>query len=111
MSSRAAARSRRPLRRDELRQCIERTEHQVKIPADLRTNEKNAVDEILKQIDQEKNYRKYYFPSADELKVFMNGGGSVVVNLISGKLLFENLVVSFCLPNSQSRRQLSSQNG
>lgn len=70
---------------------IERTEHQVLIPADLRTNEKNAIDEILKQIGQEKNYRKYYFPSSDELKVFMNGGGSVVVNLTSGKLLFENL--------------------
>ncbi len=70
---------------------IERTEHQVLIPADLRTNEKEAVDEILKQIEQEKNYRKYYFPSSDELKVFMNGGGSVVVNLTSGKLLFENL--------------------
>ena len=70
---------------------IERTEHQVKIPGDLQTNEKNAVDEILKQIDQEKNYRKYYFPAVNELKVFMNGGGSVVVNLTSGKLLFENL--------------------
>jgi len=70
---------------------IDRTEHQVLIPTDLRTNEKNAVDEILKQIGQEKNYRKYYFPSSDELKVFMNGGGSVVVNLTSGKLLFENL--------------------
>lgn len=70
---------------------IERTEHQVKIPADFQINEKNAVEEILKQIDQEKNYRKYYFPAVDELKVFMNGGGSVVVNLTSGKLLFENL--------------------
>jgi len=70
---------------------IERTEHLVKIPADLRTNEKNGVDEIMKQIGQEKNYRKYYFPSVDELKVFMNGGGSVVVHLATGKLLFENL--------------------
>ena len=70
---------------------IERTEHQVKIPADIKTNEKNAVVEILKQIKQEKNYRKYYFPSSTELKVFMNGGGSVVVNLGSGNLLFENL--------------------
>lgn len=70
---------------------IERTEHQVKIPADLRVNEKNGVEDILKQIEQENNYRKYYFPSADELKVFMNGGGTVVVNLTSGRLLFENL--------------------
>lgn len=70
---------------------IERTEHQVKIPADLQTNEKNAVNEILKQIDQENNSRKYYFPTSEELKIFMSGGGSVVVNLTTGKLLFENL--------------------
>lgn len=70
---------------------IERTEYRVQIPADLKTNENGAVIEILKQINQEKNYRKYYFPSSDELKVFMNGGGSVVVNLITGKLLFEDL--------------------
>lgn len=70
---------------------IERTEHLVNIPADLKTNEKIGVDAILNQINQKENYRKYYFPSANELKVFMNGGGSVVVNLSTGKLLFENL--------------------
>lgn len=70
---------------------IERTEHQVKIPSDFQTNEKNGVETILKQINQQENYRKYYFPTPGELKVFMNGGGSVVVNLTSGKLLFENL--------------------
>jgi uncharacterized protein len=70
---------------------IERTEHQVNIPPDLQTNEKTAVEAILKQIDQQDNYRKYYFPTSGELKVFMNGGGTIVVNLASGKLLFENL--------------------
>lgn len=70
---------------------IERTEHLVKIPEDFKVNEKTAVEEILKQIGQENNYRKYYFPSPDDLKIFMNGGGSVSVNLNSGKLLFENL--------------------
>ncbi len=70
---------------------IRRTEHLVKIPADLHTNEKLVVEQILKQIGQEKNYRQYYFPSVDELKIFMIGGGSVAVNLSNGKLLFENL--------------------
>jgi len=70
---------------------IERTEHQVLVPKDLKTNEKMAVTAILKQISQQDNYRKYYFPSFNELKVFMNGGGSVVVDLTSGKLLFEDL--------------------
>jgi hypothetical protein len=70
---------------------IERSEHLVTIPGDLKSNEKEGVESILKQINQQDNYRKYYFPTSGELKVFMNGGGSVVVNLISGKLLFENL--------------------
>ena len=70
---------------------IVRSEHMVKVPADFRSNEKGNVVELLKQIDQEKNYRQYYFPSANELKVFMVGGGMVYVDLSSGKLLFENL--------------------
>jgi len=70
---------------------IRRTEHQIIIPADIHTNEKLVVEQILKQIGQEKNYRKYYFPSVDELKIFMIGGGSIAVNLSTGKLLFENL--------------------
>ncbi len=70
---------------------IDRSEHLVTIPGDLRTNEKVGVEAILKQIDQQDNFRKFYFPSSDELKVFMNGGGSVFVNLKNGKLLFENL--------------------
>jgi hypothetical protein len=70
---------------------VEVTSHLVKIPDDIRINEESAVKAILKQIDQDKNYRKYYFPSPKELKVFMNGGGTVAVNLDSGKLLFENL--------------------
>ena len=71
---------------------IERTEHQVNIPANFRTDEKKAVNEILKQINQENNSRKYYFPAAEELKIFMSSGGSVIVNLTTGKLLFENLI-------------------
>jgi len=70
---------------------IERSEHQVIIPNDIKTNEKMGVTAILKQIRQQDNYRKYYFPSFNELKVFMTGGGSVVVDLTSGKLLFEDL--------------------
>ena len=70
---------------------VERTEHQVTVSGDFKTNEKTEVEAILKQIGQENNYRKYYFPSGTELKVFLNGGGSVSVNLANGKLLFENL--------------------
>ena len=70
---------------------IEVSEHQVKIPENPRSNEKATVAEILKQINQENGSRQYYFPSSSELKIFMIGGGSVIVDLTSGKLLFENL--------------------
>jgi len=70
---------------------IEISEHQVKIPSYIRTNEERSVYEILKQINQQNNYRKYYFPSSSRLKVFMNSGGSVNVDLSNGRLLFENL--------------------
>ena len=70
---------------------VERTEHLVKIRGNLKTNEKEGVEAILSQINQQANYRKYYFPATNELKVFMKGGGSVFVNLANGKLVFENL--------------------
>ena len=70
---------------------IRRTEHLVNIPDDLHTNEKKAVEQILTQIGEQNNYRQYYFPSANELRIFMKGGGSVAVNLTTGKLLFEDL--------------------
>lgn len=70
---------------------IERSEHRVTIPPNLYKNEKASVVEILRQIGQENGFRQFYFPSPTELKVFMNGGGSIFVDLSSGKLLFENL--------------------
>ena len=54
---------------------IERSEHKVVIPEDLKKDELNGVKNILGQINQQDNYRKYYFPTANELKVFINGGG------------------------------------
>ena len=70
---------------------IERSEHVIKIPDDFRKNETATVEDILKQINQEKGFRQYYFPSATELKIFMNGGGTVFVDLVTGKLFFDNL--------------------
>jgi uncharacterized protein len=70
---------------------IERTEHAVTIPEDIKTNEKAGVEAILNQINQAGNYHKYYFPNTGELKIFMSGGGTIAVNLVTGKLLFENL--------------------
>ena len=63
----------------------------LKVPLDILTNEERAVDEILSEIDEKDNYRKHYFPADNELKIFLEGGGSVDINLDTGKTLYEKL--------------------
>ena len=63
----------------------------LKVPIDILTNEKRAVNEILSEIDEKDNYRKHYFPADNELKIFLEGGGSVDINLDTGKTLYEKL--------------------
>ncbi|TAJ15670.1 hypothetical protein DMA11_00245 [Marinilabiliaceae bacterium JC017] len=70
---------------------IKRTTTTIQIPQDLTTNEETAIDNILEQIDEEGNYRKHYFPSDTELKIFLKEGGSVELDLTTGELLLESL--------------------
>ena len=63
----------------------------LKVPGNLAQNEDMAVSEILKQIGEDDNYRKHYFPADNELKIFLKGGGSVDINLDTGKALYEKL--------------------
>ena len=63
----------------------------LKVPANIDTNEQKAVDDILNQIGENDSYRKHYFPSDNELKIFLKDGGSVVINLDTGKTLYEKL--------------------
>ncbi len=64
---------------------------ELTVPSNLDTNEEEAVKNILSQIGEEDNYRKHYFPADNELKIFLKGGGSVDVNLDTGKTLYEKL--------------------
>ncbi len=63
----------------------------LKVPESIDTNERKAVQDILKQIGEEESYRKHYFPADNELKIFLKEGGSVDINLDSGKALYEKL--------------------
>lgn len=45
---------------------------------------------ILEQNGEKETYKKHYFPANDRLKVFINGG-SVYINLNSGKGLIEKI--------------------
>ena len=64
----------------------------LKVPSVIKSDEEEkAVTMVLKQIGEEDNYRKHYFPADNELKIFLKGGGSVDVNLDTGKTLYEKL--------------------
>ncbi|MCP3932440.1 MAG: hypothetical protein GY705_25495 [Bacteroidetes bacterium] len=46
---------------------------------------------LLDEIDSRASYKKHYFPKSDRLKIFLNGGSSVVVNTVSGDVTAEFL--------------------
>lgn len=40
---------------------------------------------LLDEVDNRNNYKKHYFPSNNNIKIFLKGGSSVIVNINSGK--------------------------
>ena len=58
---------------------------------------KEKVLEILKGLDEDQNYTKHYFPEANEMKVFLKGGSSLVVNTQTGEGIYEQLHKRFLL--------------
>jgi hypothetical protein len=69
---------------------IERTIHKVEVPGKTDIN-KETVLSLLESVNKKEDYRKYYFPSNNELKVFFKSGGSATVNLTSGEMVLEDL--------------------
>ncbi len=47
-------------------------------------NSKASVMAFLEEIGQEKSYRKHYYPSQNQLKIFLKGGSSIVVDTQTG---------------------------
>lgn len=53
---------------------------------------KEYVLSVMKQLgEEEKNYTKHYFPSDNEVKVFIKGGSSLVMNPKNGAALYESV--------------------
>lgn len=52
---------------------------------------KEYVLTLLPSIHEEGNYTKHYFPSEGQMKVFIKGGSSLVVDINSGKALYESV--------------------
>jgi len=45
---------------------------------------KNNILLLLDKVDHRKNYKQHYYPSASNLKIFLKGGSSILVDVKSG---------------------------
>ena len=69
---------------------------ECKIEAGLDFSDKAKVDKamvlkMLEPLGEAKNYTKHYFPKNGEMKVFLKGGSSVVVDTQTGEAVYETL--------------------
>jgi hypothetical protein len=53
--------------------------------------DKAFVVGLLKQVGQEQGYTKHYYPQPGQMKVFIKGGSSLVVDMQTGDARFEHL--------------------
>lgn len=53
--------------------------------------DKAFVIDLLKQVDQQQNYTKHYYPKEGQMKVFIKGGSSLMVNMNTGQAHYEHL--------------------
>ena len=68
--------------------------HEYKVTADL--SDKAKVDKalvltLLEPWNETDNYTKHYFPKEGQMKVFLKGGSSLVVDTKSGEAVYESL--------------------
>ena len=54
-------------------------------------NVKSNIDKLLAAVDNRDNFKKHYYPQDNQLKIFLKGGSSIVVNTNSGKVRAEYL--------------------
>lgn len=74
--------------------AIERHEFVVSGTLPLQSSdfsEQRVRQELLAPYGEAKNYTKHYFPEDNQLKVFLKGGSSLVVDLQTGKALYESV--------------------
>ncbi len=69
---------------------ISYSEFQISQPIEKSMVTESWVLEIIDKYDDKKNYKKYYFPAENRLKVFLIGG-SAIINLDDGKGFIEKI--------------------
>jgi len=46
---------------------------------------KQNILKLLEEVDNAENYKKHYYPNDNQLKIFLKGGSSILINTNSGK--------------------------
>jgi len=46
---------------------------------------KENILQLLDEVDHRKNYKKHYYRNTNQLKIFLKGGSSIIVNVNNGK--------------------------
>lgn len=60
-------------------------------PKDKARFDKEYVISLLYELGEENNYTKHYFPRPGEMKVFIKGGSSLLVNTTTGEAYYESV--------------------
>ena len=70
-------------------------QQQLQIPGNFPKTQsdftKDYVLTLLQPLSEEGNYTKHYFPNENQMKVFIKGGSSLVVDINNGKALYESI--------------------
>lgn len=66
-------------------------EKKLDIPKGFEENQQTVVDEILKQANTTVEYKNHYMPDDETLKIFMEQGSSIVIDMPSGEATIETV--------------------
>ena len=66
-------------------------ETKLEIPSKLNQNEKAAVEKIMKQANISLQYKNHYMPNDNTLKIFMEQGSSIVIDMQTGESKIETI--------------------
>ena len=64
---------------------VEQKEFVTNLNLNKSTEVKENVYRLLDKIADRNEYKSHYYPSHDEIKIFLKGGSSVVVDIVTGK--------------------------
>ncbi|MCB0652694.1 MAG: PepSY-associated TM helix domain-containing protein [Saprospiraceae bacterium] len=71
--------------------AITTRDFKVNLPPDFSNPDEGAVLAVLKQVGEEKNYKKHYVRNQGSLKVFLKGNANIIINRSTGEGYLERV--------------------